>query len=218
MATAAQIAANQRNAQRSTGPRTEEGKAASSQNNFRHGLRCVFKVLPNESQADYDAHLASLVAEHQPATYTEELLVDLMAQHYWHCRRTLASIDRLMEKGCEDPKLLAIFLRYQTQFSRSFHRCLTDLTKLRAQRVREQIGFERQDLQRAAEARRQQTADARNRNLHAQAAAREVATAARFARLTGSANSRKTEITAESSLNLQPAPPSSLPNGTTGAA
>ncbi len=206
MATAAQIAANQRNTQRSTGPRTEEGKAASSQNNFRHGLRCVFKVLPNESQADYDAHLASLVAEHQPATYTEQLLVDLMAQHYWHCRRTLASIDRLMEKGCEDPKLLAIFLRYQTQFSRSFHRCLTDLTKLRAQRIREQIGFERQDLQRAAEERRQQTADARNRNLHAQAAAREVATAAKSARLAASAHPRVTEIPAEPAISSPSAP------------
>ena len=182
MSTAAQITANQRNAQHSTGPRTEAGKAISAQNNFRHGLRGAFTVLPHENQADFDALRAALVAEHQPASLTEDLLVDNMAQHEWRSRRTLAIIDQLMETGCDDPKLLAVWLRYQTCFTRGFHKCLTELTRLRAERRRDQIGFERQTVQRAAEARRQQTADARNRNLHAQAAARELATAARAAR------------------------------------
>ncbi len=38
MATAAQIAANQANAQKSTGPKTPPGKAASSRNATKHGL------------------------------------------------------------------------------------------------------------------------------------------------------------------------------------
>lgn len=38
MATEKQIAANRRNALRSTGPRTEAGKKIASQNAFRHGL------------------------------------------------------------------------------------------------------------------------------------------------------------------------------------
>ena len=36
----------------STGPITPEGKAISSQNNFRHGLTAAFKVLASESQLE----------------------------------------------------------------------------------------------------------------------------------------------------------------------
>ena len=39
MATQAQISANRRNASKSTGPRTDQGRATSSQNARRHGLR-----------------------------------------------------------------------------------------------------------------------------------------------------------------------------------
>ena len=49
MSTQAQLAANQANAQLSTGPNTEEGKAASSRNNLTHGLTYrggMFVLLP----------------------------------------------------------------------------------------------------------------------------------------------------------------------------
>ena len=46
MATAKQIAANRRNAQRSTGPRTAAGRSMSSRNALRHGLS-----LPQEMDA-----------------------------------------------------------------------------------------------------------------------------------------------------------------------
>src|SRR5438046_944569 len=52
MTSARQQAANQRNAQKSTGPRTSEGKAASRANNLRHGLRAEQLLLPPESLAD----------------------------------------------------------------------------------------------------------------------------------------------------------------------
>ena len=46
---AIQLEANRRNAQLSTGPRTREGKAVSSQNNFKHGFCGAFQVLESES-------------------------------------------------------------------------------------------------------------------------------------------------------------------------
>ena len=45
MSSQAQIAANRANAQLSTGPRTEEGKAASSRNAYRHGLFAAIESL-----------------------------------------------------------------------------------------------------------------------------------------------------------------------------
>ena len=51
MATVAQILANRANARRSTGPRTPQGKARSSQNNRRYGFRFVSR---EEAEAGLD--------------------------------------------------------------------------------------------------------------------------------------------------------------------
>jgi hypothetical protein len=53
MATKAQIRANRRNAQKSTGPRTPQGKAVVSQNAIKHGLFARQDVISSESQADF---------------------------------------------------------------------------------------------------------------------------------------------------------------------
>ena len=54
MATPNQSAANRRNAQKSTGPRTPQGRAASRLNALKHGLTACHLVLPTESQQDFD--------------------------------------------------------------------------------------------------------------------------------------------------------------------
>jgi hypothetical protein len=58
MATARQIAANRRNAQRSTGPRTAAGKSTSSHNALRHGLS-----RPQEMNAATEADIHQLTNE-----------------------------------------------------------------------------------------------------------------------------------------------------------
>jgi hypothetical protein len=145
MSTESQIEANRENAKLSTGPKSEAGKAAAALNNTRHGLAGAFRVLPTESQSDFDALLAVLRDEHQPATFTETTLVEAMAQHHWLRQRALH-----LESSCYDPatgqitnqKQLALLLRYQTTHERGFHKALNDLLKLRASRRKEQIGFE----------------------------------------------------------------------------
>ena len=174
MSTAAQIAANQMNAQRSTGPQTVEGKSAAAQNNFRHGLRGKFSILPTEDPQDFTSLFEGLREEHRPATLTEQLLVDRMAEHEWLSRRAQFLMDRaLTVKGTDDEKALGLWLRYQATHDRGFHKCLAQLLKLRNEKRKEQIGFERQKHQEAEQIRKEQMAEARTRALHAQASLKE---------------------------------------------
>src|SRR5205809_7298572 len=83
MATERQTAANRENAQKSTGPKTPEGRAAVRLNGVKHGLSAETIVLPGENAADFHALIDSLEAQHQPATPTEEILVRQLAMAAW---------------------------------------------------------------------------------------------------------------------------------------
>src|SRR6202011_602620 len=87
MATDKQIEANRLNAQKSTGPKTPEGRAAVRLNGVTHGLTAETIVLKGESESDSTSLLDSLEAEHAPATPTEEALVIQLAMATWRLRR-----------------------------------------------------------------------------------------------------------------------------------
>ncbi len=144
----AQIAANRENATHSTGPTSDIGKATVSQNRTVHGLNYnpnTFRVLACENQAAYDDLLHQLTTEHKPTETTETLLVTSMAQHRWLLDRA----NRLQESCFDqqtaeitDQKLFTLYMRYATTHERAFHKCLTDLLKLRSTRQKIGIGFE----------------------------------------------------------------------------
>ncbi len=87
MPTNAQIKANRNNAKKSTGPRTEEGKARASMNALKHGLLARDAVLPGEDPADFDRQLSALEADIQPANSLEFELVRQIADAQWRMRR-----------------------------------------------------------------------------------------------------------------------------------
>ncbi len=159
MSTPAQIAANQANAQHSTGPRTAEGKAICARNNIRHGFTGAFGVLPWEKQEEFDTLLNGLRDEHKPSTFTETMLVEKMAQAAWLSRRALLlqhTTFSSYQPGCDDEKQLALYIRYQITSDHAFHRSLNQLLKLRAEKRKAEIGFESQQQKKAAEKRRQE--------------------------------------------------------------
>src|SRR5262249_36778021 len=92
MSSAAQIAANQRNAQFSTGPKTEAGKAASSANSRKHGLCAKIPLLKSENPEDLQSLLDELFNEHQPVGITEETLVRKMAGDLINLDRAVAHL------------------------------------------------------------------------------------------------------------------------------
>jgi hypothetical protein len=149
MPTQAQIAANQANAELSTGPKTEEGKAVSSRNHTSHGLTykgVAFFLLPWENAEEYDWLMIDLKREYGPKSATETILVERMAQHHWlRNRAELLQTHAFDDDGSLDEKRLALFLRYQTTHQRAFHKCLNDLLKLRAEKRKQEIGFESQN-------------------------------------------------------------------------
>jgi hypothetical protein len=177
MSTTAQLEANRANAQHSTGPKSEEGKAASCQNNFKHGFCGAFTVLPAENQNEFDSLLASLRMEHQPSTATENMLVDKLAEHFWLSQRAQLLQNMALSgeyQTASAEKSFALYLRYQTTNDRAFSKCLHDLLKLRAEKRKMEIGFERQQQQEAAEQRKQEAHDARVRVATAKAEEQEL--------------------------------------------
>jgi hypothetical protein len=82
MTSPAQAAANRRNAQASTGPRTAAGKARAAANALKHGLTAVRATLRCEDREAWERLRADLVARQQPESEAEARLVDDLAFHY----------------------------------------------------------------------------------------------------------------------------------------
>jgi hypothetical protein len=87
MSTEAQIKANQQNSQKSTGPKTAQGKAAVSQNAVKHGLFGSQAVVNGENQADFDLHRERLLAELSPVGVVESTLAERFVSLSWRLRR-----------------------------------------------------------------------------------------------------------------------------------
>ena len=79
--------ANRRNALKSTGPRTPEGKNAVRLNALKHGLLSQEVLLPEEDAEALRELEAGLRAELQPVGLLENILVDRIIADYWKLRR-----------------------------------------------------------------------------------------------------------------------------------
>ncbi len=87
MATDAQIAANKKNAQLSTGPTSETGKAKSSLNAVKTDLTGRTVLLPGDDAEAYEKHVASFFDRWQPAADNERNLVQSLADTEWRLLR-----------------------------------------------------------------------------------------------------------------------------------
>jgi hypothetical protein len=115
MATETQINANRQNAQKSTGPRTAEGKAAVSQNAVKHGLFGSEAVIKSENQAEFDLYRDEMLAELAPAGAVESMLAERFVSLSWRLkhleRMQNQAIDVMMER--DGPSPLTLQLRSQ---------------------------------------------------------------------------------------------------------
>ena len=82
-----QIESNRRNAQKSTGPKTQDGKQRSSQNAIRHGLTAETVIGPLEDPADYRAFEQTVTTTYDAETAVERELVLRLASLLWRLSR-----------------------------------------------------------------------------------------------------------------------------------
>ena len=153
----AKVAANRRNAQRSTGPRTDEGKAHSALNATKHGILAHHVV--NDKRPDdvavFEEVYSRLIDEFAPRTVMETILVDRIFVCFWRLRRlaiaeSLAITERLVKYGVKkalrardtpivEPTLpdfdaLEIYSRYDVTLERQLYRAMDQLHALRLRR------------------------------------------------------------------------------------
>ncbi len=168
--TPAQLCAAVENAQQSTGPQTEAGKAISSQNAIKHGLSARFAVQPWEDGEAFQDLYQGFESEFPAHNCIEKELLGSMVQSHWLARRAILLQEfcfGLELPQCNAPKDLALYMRYQTTHERSFHKAYVALSKLRTEREKaaqqsrrreaaKPLGFVLQKRQEAAETRKQE--------------------------------------------------------------
>lgn len=147
MASERQIDANRKNAQKSTGPQTEEGKERSSQNSVKHGVLARALVIQGENIAMYQEFREQLFDDLHPVGAMEVLLVEKIVNYAWRLRRAIQAESILLQHGmtAEWPlKKLDDFFsgweaqkvqnisRYETAIERHFYRSLKELKDMQA--------------------------------------------------------------------------------------
>jgi len=136
--------ANRANAQKSTGPRTEAGKAASSKNALKEGFTASFAIVLPEEQSLYDAFLTGCRDELRPEGILEEDLFRRITLAAWNLRRierlqqklyTETGVDPLESDNPEVTAKLEHYARHQVLNERSYHRALKELRLLQDNRI-----------------------------------------------------------------------------------
>jgi hypothetical protein len=82
-----QLRANRENAQKSTGPRTGEGKQRSRLNGVRHGITRQVSIMTDENRAAHDAFCNPIIDSLAPEGPLEMQLANLIAQDHWRLNR-----------------------------------------------------------------------------------------------------------------------------------
>ena len=116
------IAANQTNAQASTGPVTAAGKAASAQNARKHGLSARHLFIPDDRQGEFNEMYLAYLKELQPLGEIQGAHFEQLIHALWNLN--IARELHAVALSHLDHKNIANAARYLSQFERSFAKAL----------------------------------------------------------------------------------------------
>ncbi len=146
MSSPSQIAANIANAQFSTGPRTETGKATSAKNGITLGLFTSTDFIRPSEQEAYTELQSQLNRDLAPIGILETTLVDEIRRATWKLRRCAqveANLARSADDETQDPlesddtrteKIQRSLDRARAQAHRLLHKCTAELRRLQTER------------------------------------------------------------------------------------
>jgi hypothetical protein len=125
MATEKQIAANRRNASKSTGPRTERGRAFMRLNALRHGLYAAAGIPRDASLKELAQIRGEFVRSYRPETAEHIRLAEQMATaqwlcHYWHRTETRVLGQAAASSPARQVSLFDRFSLRQAHYQRAF--------------------------------------------------------------------------------------------------
>jgi hypothetical protein len=121
----------------STGPRTEEGKAASSLNAIKHGLTRPaghMKFLPGEDSSGHDRLILQFNEQFVPMTGAERECIREIVDSLWLARRARNLQASVLEYVVPDLHALALYLRYETAHQRAHNAAIKTLLALQKDR------------------------------------------------------------------------------------
>ena len=161
MATEKQIAANRNNAQKSTGPRTEEGISKTRMNALRDGFTGQVITLSAEDLPIFEKFKSDLIKDLAPKTTMELSLANAIAWDTWRLNHLRAVEMNMYAIGSNDPDTVidaddaqihtamsaamtfaresnkfALMSIYEQRMNRSLHKNLATLRDLQAERIR----------------------------------------------------------------------------------
>src|SRR5579872_2182523 len=135
MSTSAQAAANLANAQHSTGPITDAGKAASSKNALKHGFTAQTVLLPGEDEVAYRKLCEETSLYWKPANEQERKLVELLSITQWRLLRCPRLEAAIFSQDIPDFKAFDVISKHEARLKKQYSSTLKELTGIIADRI-----------------------------------------------------------------------------------
>ena len=129
--------ANRQNAQHSTGPKTEEGKAAVRLNALTYGLRARNLLITGENPDEYQQLWSDLESDWQPENRTERFFLEQMATSQWLLARLSKGERQVYERPMgvwAQMRLLDRFAQQRARLENAFSKAMHDLERLQQKR------------------------------------------------------------------------------------
>ena len=161
MSTLSQATANLANAQSSTGPRSEIGKAVSSQNALKHGLTAKTILLPGEDEAAYRKLCDGMFESFAPADTPEKELIQLLCDTQWRLQRCGRIEAAILSADVPDFKTIDIMSKHESRLKRQYSTTLKEARNL----INERQSIEAAEMREAVRIRRADKLKATTTNL-----------------------------------------------------